>query len=162
MILTFSILEIGSRYQLVGGFRGKTAPEQVAVGASPSFIGRYAPPVGLEEALEGRCRTLALAFGEGLRERGFDVRFGESERTQVLLDAGRPPQAALGAGSGEVASEGGVVDVSALADVVEGLLDLAGGVAGAGHFLSELTLAVSAAREPGKREIPGLRLGAIS
>lgn len=115
MILSFSILEIAPGYQLVGRFRRKTASEKVPVGSSPAFVSRYAPAVGLEKALEGLLGGLALAFRKRLGKGCFDVGLSEAEGAQALLDAGRTPPTALGAGPGELEGEGGVVDVAPLA-----------------------------------------------
>ena len=91
--------------------------------------------------------VIALAIGEGLRKRRFNVFFGKSEEAKPLFDACGTPTPALGAPPGEVTSEGGVVNVTPISKILQSLFDLVGLVAGASHLLGKLTLAMSAARQ---------------
>jgi hypothetical protein len=133
----------------------------MTVGTRFALFPRDATAVGLDKAFQDELGAFLLAVGKRFREAGSDVRLGELQLAKALVDACWAPAPTFGTGTGEIASERGVVDVAALAQVCEGLLDLVGIVAGAGHLLRELAFAVSAARQPGEREVSRFRLGAI-
>ena len=142
-----SIVEISPGYQLMSGFGRETAGEKVTVGAGLTLVARHPMTVGLEESLESTLGVIALTIGEGFRKCRRDVFCGKPEEAKPLFDAHGPPTPALGARPGEITSEGSVVDVAPLSEVVQGLLDLVGLVAGARHLPGELALAMSAARQ---------------
>ncbi len=121
----------------------------MTVGARFALLSGHPAAVRLEKTLQSPLGAGLLAFGEGFRERGIDVLLGESQQAKAPLDPCGAPAPSFGAGTGEIASERGVVDVAPFAKVDECLLDLIGFVAGARHLLRELAFAVGSAGEPG-------------
>ncbi len=125
---------------------GESPPEEVPVGSRRSASAPRAP--ALSEPFEGSPRGgLLFSFGERLDEGAFDVILGKMEGPELLVDTCRPPVLALGARAGDVAGESRIIQVASLREKGERDLDLLRGVARAGHFCRELTLAVASARE---------------